>query len=154
MAYTDTQIDSIIQETLAKFQNQPVRAHGAWLCDTAEEAIASAKAAQKELIKLPLEKRGRLIEAMRKAALKHAEPLARLANEETGYGRIADKKAKNILAAEKTPGIEDLHAQALHGRLWTYLGRGRALWRDRLDHALHQPDLDGHQQRNQHDRRG
>ena len=115
MAYSDTQIDSIISETLAKFQNQPQRAHGNWLCETAEEAIANAKAAQKELIKMPLEKRGRLIEAMRKAALNNAEYLARLANEETGYGRVADKTAKNILAAEKTPGIEDLHAQAFTG---------------------------------------
>ncbi|MCE5187908.1 MAG: aldehyde dehydrogenase EutE [Eubacteriales bacterium] len=115
MAYTDTQIDSIISETLAKFQNQPQRARGNWLCETAEEAIANAKAAQKELIKMPLEKRGRLIEAMRKAALNNAEYLARLANEETGYGRVADKTAKNILAAEKTPGIEDLHAQAFTG---------------------------------------
>jgi len=115
MAYTDTQIDSIISETLAKFQNQPQRARGNWLCETAEEAIANAKAAQKELIKMPLEKRGRLIEAMRKASLNNAEYLARLANEETGYGRVADKTAKNILAAEKTPGIEDLHAQAFTG---------------------------------------
>jgi propionaldehyde dehydrogenase len=115
MAYSDTQIDSIISETLAKFQHQSPRSQGGWLCDTAEEAIANAKAAQKELIKLPLEKRGRLIEAMRKAALSNAEYLARLANEETGYGRVEDKIAKNILAAEKTPGIEDLHTQAFSG---------------------------------------
>lgn len=115
MAYSDTQIDSIINETLAKFQHQSPRSQGGWLCDTAEEAIQNAKAAQKELIKLPLEKRGRLIEAMRKAALSNAEYLARLANEETGYGRVPDKIAKNILAAEKTPGIEDLHAQAFTG---------------------------------------
>ena len=43
MAYSDTQIDSIISETLAKFQNQPSKARGNWLCDTAEEAIAQAK---------------------------------------------------------------------------------------------------------------
>ncbi len=115
MAYSDTQIDSIISETLAKFQHQSPRSQGGWLCDTAEEAIANAKAAQKELIKLPLEKRGRFIEAMRKAALNNAEYLARLANEETGYGRVPDKIAKNMLAAEKTPGIEDLHAQAFTG---------------------------------------
>jgi len=115
MAYSDTQIDSIISETLAKFQRQSSRAYGDWLCETMEEAIASAKAAQKELIRMPLEKRGRLIEAMRKAALNNAENLARLAHEETGYGRIADKVAKNVLAAEKTPGIEDLHAQAFTG---------------------------------------
>lgn len=115
MTYSDTQIDSIIRDTLAKFQHQSPRAQGGWLCDTAEEAIANAKAAQKELIKLPLEKRGRFIEAMRKAAINHAEYLARLANEETGYGRVPDKLAKNLLAAEKTPGIEDLHAQAFTG---------------------------------------
>jgi len=115
MAYSDTQIDSIISETLAKFQHQSPRSQGGWLCDTAEEAIANAKAAQKELIKLPLEKRGRFIEAMRKTALNNAEYLARLANEETGYGRVPDKIAKNMLAAEKTPGIEDLHAQAFTG---------------------------------------
>lgn len=115
MAYTDSQIDSIISETLAKFQNQSPRTQRNWLCDSAEEAIAHAKAAQKELVKMPLEKRGRLIEAMRKTALKHAEQLARLAHEETGYGRVSDKTAKNILAAEKTPGIEDLHAQAYTG---------------------------------------
>jgi len=115
LAYSDTQIDSIISDTLAKFQHQSPRSQGGWLCDTAEEAIANAKAAQKELIKLPLEKRGRFIEAMRKAALNNAEYLARLANEETGYGRVPDKIAKNILAAEKTPGIEDLHAQAFTG---------------------------------------
>ena len=115
MAYSDTQIDSIIRDTLAKFQNQSPRSQGGWLCETAEEAIANAKSAQKELIKQPLEKRGRWIEAMRKAALDNAEYLARLANEETGYGRVPDKVAKNILAAEKTPGIEDLHAQAFTG---------------------------------------
>ncbi len=115
MAYSDTQIDSIISETLAKFQHQSSGAYGDWLCETMEEAIASAKAAQKELIRMPLEKRSRLIEAMRKAALNNAENLARLAHEETGYGRIADKVAKNVLAAEKTPGIEDLHAQAFTG---------------------------------------
>jgi len=115
MAYSDSQIDSIISETLAKFQNQSPKTQRNWLCDSAEEAIAHAKAAQKELVKMPLEKRGRLIEAMRKTALKHAEHLARLAHEETGYGRVGDKTAKNILAAEKTPGIEDLHAQAYTG---------------------------------------
>lgn len=115
MAYTDSQIDSIISETLAKFQNQSPKTQRNWLCDSAEEAIGHAKAAQKELVNMPLEKRGRLIEAMRRTALKHAEHLARLAHEETGYGRVGDKTAKNILAAEKTPGIEDLHAQAYTG---------------------------------------
>ena len=81
---------------------------GRWLCDTAEEAIANAKAAQQKLAEGTLELRGELIAAMRKAAIDNAEPLARLANEETGYGRVADKIQKNLLVARRTPGIEDL----------------------------------------------
>ncbi len=117
MTYTDQEIESIISQTLSKFQNQGMGrgASACWLCDTAEEAIANAKAAQKQLIRMPLEKRGRLIEAMRRVSLNNAEKLARLANQETGYGRVGDKTAKNILAAEKTPGIEDLKTQAFTG---------------------------------------
>ena len=40
ITYSDTQIDSIISETLAKFQNKPSKARGNWLCDTMEEAIS------------------------------------------------------------------------------------------------------------------
>jgi propionaldehyde dehydrogenase len=57
---------------------------------------------------MTLEKRGELIAAMREAAIVGAEPLAKLANEETGYGRVADKIQKNLLVAPRTPGIEDL----------------------------------------------
>jgi propionaldehyde dehydrogenase len=55
-----------------------------------------------------LEKRGELIAAMREAAILNAEPLAKLAHEETGYGRVADKIQKNLLVARRTPGVEDL----------------------------------------------
>ncbi len=81
---------------------------GRWLCDTAEEAVLNAKRAQEKLADLTLEKRGELIEAMRKAAIENAEYLAKLANEETGYGHVADKIQKNLLVARRTPGIEDL----------------------------------------------
>ncbi|MEA4997882.1 MAG: aldehyde dehydrogenase family protein [Candidatus Limiplasma sp.] len=81
---------------------------GRWLCDTAAEAVANAKAAQEQLADMTLEARGELIAAMRKAAIDNAEPLAKLAKEETGYGRVADKVQKNLLVARRTPGIEDL----------------------------------------------
>ena len=45
---------------------------------------------------------------MRKAAIENAEYLAKLANEETGYGSVAAKIQKNLLVARRTPGIEDL----------------------------------------------
>jgi acyl-CoA reductase-like NAD-dependent aldehyde dehydrogenase len=79
-----------------------------WLCETAQEAVENARRAQAELAEMTLEKRGELIAAMREAAIVGAEPLAKLANEETGYGRVADKIQKNLLVARRTPGIEDL----------------------------------------------
>ena len=88
---------------------------GRWLCDTAEEAVANAVRAQKALAESTLEKRGELIAAMRKAAVEQAEPLAKLANEETGYGRVADKVQKNLLVARRTPGIEDLSTRCETG---------------------------------------
>ena len=81
---------------------------GRWLCDTAEEAIANAKAAQEQLMEMTLDQRAELIAAMRKAGIENAEPLARLAHEETGYGRVEDKIQKNLLVSRKTPGLEDL----------------------------------------------
>ena len=78
---------------------------GRWLCDTAEEAVANAKAAQEQLAEMTLEKRGELIAAMRKAGIDNAEYLARLAHEETGYGRVADKVQKNLLVSTSVSGF-------------------------------------------------
>ena len=118
MSFTDAQLKSIIEDTV----RQLTGAHTAkvagcrWLCDTAEEAVAAAKAAQRELVRMSLEQRGRLIDAMRAAGRQHARHLAELAHEETGYGKVEDKVKKNLLAVEKTPGIEDLSvASAVSG---------------------------------------
>ncbi len=130
MALTEQQIrqitDDIVRELSGKYNTSaaktaaaPVQAVPAatsrWLCDTAEEAVQNAKAAQKQLADMPLEQRGELIAAMRKTGIDNAEYLAKLANEETGYGRVADKVEKNLLAAKKTPGIEDLQTRAFTG---------------------------------------
>jgi acyl-CoA reductase-like NAD-dependent aldehyde dehydrogenase len=83
--------------------------------ENVEDAIMAAKASQKQLMELTMKKRAEIIAAMRKAALENAEKLAIMAHEETGMGRAADKILKNILAAEKTPGTEDLYSQAYTG---------------------------------------
>ncbi len=92
-------------------------ATGGWIWDTADQAVAAAKAAQARLVELTLEKRGELIAAMRKTAIAQAEHLARLAHEETGYGHVAHKLEKNLLVARRTPGIEDLVTNAHTGDL-------------------------------------
>lgn len=119
MSFTDEQIRNIVEDTVRQLTgssgNITKAAPGGWLCDTPEEAIASAKAAQQELMSMTLEQRGKLIEAMREAGRKNARNLAELASSETGYGRVEDKVKKNLLAVEKTPGIEDLSADAMTG---------------------------------------
>lgn len=81
----------------------------------AECAIMAASKAQKRLMEYSLKDRGRFIEAMRAAARENARRLAETAHDETGYGHVEDKVAKNLLAADKTPGIEDLKTMAASG---------------------------------------
>lgn len=80
-----------------------------------DAAISAAKAAQRRLMDLPLERRAALIAAMRQAAAESAPSLARAAWQETGMGRYEDKVDKNLLVAERTPGTEALQAQAWTG---------------------------------------
>lgn len=80
-----------------------------------ECAIMAASNAQKRLMEYSLKDRGRFIEAMRAAARENARRLAETAHDETGYGHVEDKVAKNLLAADKTPGIEDLKTMAASG---------------------------------------
>ena len=80
-----------------------------------EDAIVAARESQKQFSKLSMQKRGEIIAAMRKASLENAEKLAIMAHEETGMGKVADKIIKNIVAAEKTPGTEDLNSMAFTG---------------------------------------
>jgi acyl-CoA reductase-like NAD-dependent aldehyde dehydrogenase len=73
-----------------------------------EAAIGAARQAHQQLMSMTLEARQRMVAAMRQAALANLEQMARLAVEETGMGRVADKVVKNRVATERTPGIEDL----------------------------------------------
>lgn len=91
------------------------QADGQWLCDTVTQAVANAKRAQAQLAEMTLEKRGELVDAMRRSAVDSADYLARLAHEETGYGHVAHKIEKNLLVARRTPGVEDLDTIAQTG---------------------------------------
>jgi propionaldehyde dehydrogenase len=127
MALSEAQIRQIVDDTIRDItapgdaqatQTAKAPAGGAageWLCDDANEAIANAKQSQAQLAKMSLEHRGRLISAMREAAIKNAGQLAELAHNETGYGNVKHKTLKNQLAAAKTPGIEDLTSVAYSG---------------------------------------
>lgn len=83
--------------------------------ENVEDAIFAAKHSQKQLMDLTMKKRKEIIAAMRKVSIANAEKLAIMANEETGFGVVADKIVKNLLAAELTPGTEDLHSETFTG---------------------------------------
>lgn len=62
--------------------------------------VSEAKLAQKEYGKLTQAQIDAVVEQLYKAAFANAERLAKLANEETGYGKWQDKMAKNVLASK------------------------------------------------------
>ena len=124
MEITEQSITSLVAEVLKNLEqtpepatsySQPVSAAGweepgdqAGVYDDISTAVIAAKTAHRELAVLSLETRTAMIQALRETVLANLEEISRLAVEETGMGRVQDKMAKNRVAAEKTPGIEDL----------------------------------------------
>jgi len=121
MEFNERQVSEIVREVVRKLQNEKIvpvssgTANGGIFFNSMEEAIAAAKEAQNKYKEMSLEARNGIIEAVRKTARDNAQSLAKLAHEETGMGRWEDKVLKNLLAADKTPGIEDLRPEAYTG---------------------------------------
>ncbi|MFW5786431.1 MAG: aldehyde dehydrogenase family protein [bacterium] len=113
MQVDEQKVRRIIQETLREIMGpgdqsalpgETYRTMGA--------AVAAAKAGFKAFQQVSLEKRREMIARMREAILAEVDAIAELAVNETGLGRVDDKKVKNRLAAEKTPGVEDIEPTA------------------------------------------
>ncbi|MBI9108086.1 MAG: aldehyde dehydrogenase EutE [Spirochaetales bacterium] len=79
------------------------------------KAVYEASLAFKVFRETSLETRNAMIKAMRAAAIDNSGRLARLTVEETGMGRYEDKVNKIKLAAEMTPGVEDLQPVSYSG---------------------------------------
>jgi acyl-CoA reductase-like NAD-dependent aldehyde dehydrogenase len=82
---------------------------------TLDEAVELAIQAQKQWVALPLRKRKSVIESVRAHLRKHVEALSQDAVLETGLGRVEDKRSKNRLVIDKTPGPEFLEPSAYSG---------------------------------------
>lgn len=67
----------------------------------ARSLVRAAKRAQTEFAQYDQERVDSIVKAIAEAAKEQAESLAKLAVEETGFGKVQDKKVKNILASEK-----------------------------------------------------
>jgi len=107
------------QGSLPERASQPsrpvVRTSREGVFDDVDEAVKVAKEAQRQLMQIGMEGRKRIIQAMRDAALKNSEMLARMAVEETQMGRYEHKVIKNQNAALYTPGVEDILPQVQTG---------------------------------------
>ncbi len=83
--------------------------------DTLDEAVDAANLAYRQLNQLPLDIRKDMVAHMRQAGREHAMVLAEMAQSETGMGRVEDKVLKNLLNANKAPGVEALETEAWTG---------------------------------------
>lgn len=78
----------------------------------------AARQAQPQLAELTQEQIDRIVTAMAEAVTPQAEPLARLAVEETGYGVIADKVQKNLFGSRQVYDfIKPMKTVGVIGRL-------------------------------------
>ena len=75
------------------------------------DLVARAKAAQRQLAEMPQQKLDAICKAIAEACAAKAEPLAKMAVEETGYGVWQDKVLKNLLGSAITwESIRDMTA--------------------------------------------
>ncbi|MEE1043163.1 MAG: acetaldehyde dehydrogenase (acetylating), partial [Clostridia bacterium] len=78
--------------------------------------LSNANEAKKQLAKLSQDELDKIVKAISDAAKENAQHLAKLATEETGFGKWEDKKIKNLFASEKVyENIKDLKTVGLIG---------------------------------------
>ncbi len=80
-----------------------------------ESAVEAADLAYHQLAMCSLEKRGKMIEAIRSKFHANVSSLTKMELEETGFGRLEHKMKKFFVTLEKTPGIEDVMPQIYSG---------------------------------------
>ena len=113
-------IEAIVASVLAS-QTTPdkpqvsIAANGAFA--TMDDAITAAQQAQIQYRHCTMQDRASFVDGIRKLFLREdvLQAISRMAVEETGMGNVADKLIKNRVAAQKTPGVEDLATGALSG---------------------------------------
>lgn len=122
MSMNEVMIDEIIKQVLDQLgnpnQSAATKAGGdSGVFQKMEDAIEAATAAQKKYLSCSMHDRARFVKAIREVVLneENLDAISREAVEETGMGAYEYKVIKNRLAAEKSPGIEDLVTDALSG---------------------------------------
>lgn len=89
--------------------------YGDGVFPTIDAAVNAARTAYEQFRDVGLDARKAIIAAVRREMTAQAEELGRLAWQETGLGRPEDKRLKNLLVIDKTPGPEDLESEVITG---------------------------------------
>ena len=115
MPISENMVQDIIREVMARMQiaEAPAGKHGVF--KDMNEAIEAAKEAQEIVKKMSMDQRERIISCIREKTKLNAEIMARMGVDETGMGNVGDKMLKHGLAADKTPGTEDIQTTAWSG---------------------------------------
>ncbi len=79
------------------------------------EAIDAAEVGYKAVRAMTVEQREKIIEEIRRLTREEAPIMAEIGVSETGMGKVAHKRLKHILVADKTPGTEDIVSEAKTG---------------------------------------
>ena len=80
-----------------------------------DEAVAAAKAAQKQLMTRSLAQRKIACDLIRRICIDQADTLGRMEYEETKIGRLEHKGDKLVLAGERSLGVEFLRSDVFSG---------------------------------------
>ena len=122
MNVSEQVVSDIVRKVLERLGRGPTAAGaasratvGSGIFPDLNSAVDAARVAHETLAGEMLELRDKIIRAMRRCIVDNAEALSRDAVAETGLGRAEDKIAKNVLAAESTPGLEILQPIAFSG---------------------------------------
>ncbi len=125
--WTEAQVAELVAKVVAEVTSSKAPAAPEWsstqyggrkligIYATMEEAIAAAEAGYKAIRAMSVAEREKLITSIRNYCRAEAGTMAALGVAETKMGRVDHKTAKHILVADKTPGTEDIVAEAKTG---------------------------------------
>ena len=113
MSQLSSDVDVLVRQVMDRLRGGETSGSGIFA--DMNDAVEAGARAQKAYMKLSLADRSRIIEAIRKVIRDNAGELSRLTVEETRMGNYEDKVLKNLLVADKTPGVEDLKSEAITG---------------------------------------
>ena len=124
---TEAQVAELVAKVVREIRSEAPAAGHTWdatqydgrkfvgVFDTMEEAIAAAEAGYKTIRATSVADREKLISSIRTYCRAEAATMAALGVAETKMGKVEHKIAKHILVADKTPGTEDIVAEAKTG---------------------------------------